>query len=80
MTTCGSDFHNTALQDRTMIKLVCLNCGRAIGYGRDIDPSIPPNVVRIEQPHCDVCWNGEREGETWYDVAGNEVPQFHDRT
>jgi hypothetical protein len=58
-----------------MIKLVCLNCNRTIDYGRDIDPSIPANVARIEQPHCNECWDGEREGETWIDGAGNEVSQ-----
>lgn len=63
----------TVRKQTSMIKLVCLNCNRTIDYGRDIDPSIPPNVARIEQPHCDLCWNGEREGETWYDAGGVEV-------
>lgn len=58
-----------------MIKLVCLGCNRTIDYGREVDRSIPANVARIEQPHCDQCWSGEREGETWYDGAGNEVSQ-----
>ncbi len=58
-----------------MIKLVCLHCNRTIAYGREIDPSIPANVARIEQPHCDLCWAGEREDETWYDGRGNEVSQ-----
>ena len=58
-----------------MIKLVCLNCKRTIDYGRNIDPAIPSNVARIEQPHCDLCWNGDREGETWYDGRGVEVLQ-----
>lgn len=59
-----------------MIELACLCCKRMILYGRDLDPSIPPNVVRIEQPHCDQCWRGERESETWYDEAGAEVAQL----
>ncbi len=57
------------------IDLVCANCGRTIAYARTIDPDIPTNVVRIEQPHCDGCWDGDREGETWFDGAGNEVSQ-----
>lgn len=58
-----------------MIKLVCLNCNRTMGYGREIDLGIPTNVARIEQPHCDLCWNGDFEDEIWYDGAGNEVLQ-----
>lgn len=57
------------------IKLVCLNCMRSMEYAREIDPEISPDVVRIAQPHCDECWNGDREGEIWYDSLGREVPQ-----
>jgi hypothetical protein len=57
------------------IRLVCKNCKRAMNYSRDIDPSIPEFVVKIIQPHCDQCWNGDREGETWHDASGAEVPQ-----
>jgi hypothetical protein len=41
------------------IDLVCLHCGRTIAYARTIDPDIPANVARIEQPHCDKCWDGQ---------------------
>ena len=58
-----------------MIKLVCRKCNRTIDYGLDIDPAIPSNVTRIEQPTCDLCWKGDPEGETWYDAAGNEIEQ-----
>lgn len=57
------------------IRLVCDNCKRAMNYSRSIDPTLPEIVVKIAQPHCDVCWNGDFENETWFDAAGNEVPQ-----
>jgi hypothetical protein len=57
------------------IELYCLTCKRSMGYERDIDPDIPAEVVKITQPHCDQCWNGEREGETWYAANGREVRQ-----
>lgn len=63
------------VEKTVVIKLVCLHCNRTVAYARTIDPSIPVNVARIEQQHCDECWDGEREGETWYDGAGNEVSQ-----
>lgn len=44
-------------------------------YERSIDPSIPSEVVRITQPHCDECWNGECEEETWWDADGRRVAQ-----
>jgi hypothetical protein len=59
----------------TAIKLHCLTCKRSMEYGRDIDPTIPAKVTKITQPHCDQCWNGDREGETWYDALGHEVSQ-----
>lgn len=55
------------------IKLVCLKCGKSMDYDRSIDPTIRPEVVRIEQPSCDECWGGDRESETWFDAAGKEV-------
>lgn len=58
------------------IKLVCKNCGKTMDYDRSIDPTIRPQVVRIEQPHCDECWDGDRESETWFDAKGNEVPWY----
>jgi hypothetical protein len=61
--------------DMAQIKLVCLHCNRSMDYDRAIDPDIPPEVVKITQPHCDQCWNGDREGETWYAANGREVAQ-----
>lgn len=60
------------------IRIVCENCKRSMNYARSIDPTIPEVVTKITQPHCDVCWNGDREDETWYDAAGKEVPQSAD--
>jgi hypothetical protein len=57
------------------IKLVCEGCKRSMEYDRSIDTDIPPEVVKITQPHCDQCWDGDREGETWYDAKGCEVSQ-----
>jgi hypothetical protein len=57
------------------ITLVCENCKRSMDYARSIDPTIPAEVVKITQPHCDVCWNGDFEDETWWDAKGKEVPQ-----
>lgn len=58
-----------------MIVLQCNDCGRQMSYDRSIDPSIPLKVVRIVQPHCDQCWDGECEGELWFDAKGRIVPQ-----
>lgn len=57
------------------IKLQCLSCWRSMPYDRKINPTIPAGVVKITQPHCDECWHGEREDETWYDAGGREVSQ-----
>lgn len=57
------------------IRLVCENCHKSIDYERHIDPTIPERVVKITQPHCDECWNGDREDERWFDVHGIEVCQ-----
>jgi hypothetical protein len=59
----------------TTINLACENCKRTMDYDRSIDPDIPRLVVKITQPHCDACWDGGREGETWYDAKGREVSQ-----
>jgi len=60
------------------IILNCNGCGRMIRYPREIDLSIPLNVVKIVQPSCDQCWDGDREGETWFDAKGRIVPQTVD--
>jgi len=57
------------------IRLFCQCCGKSMEYERSIDPSIPSEVVRITQPHCDECWNGECEEETWWDADGRRVAQ-----
>jgi hypothetical protein len=47
-------------------------------YDPSVDPSIPKTVARIVQPHCDVCWDGGREGEIWFDAKGHIVQQTTD--
>jgi hypothetical protein len=61
------------------IKLVCMTCGKTMDYERSIDPTVPAKVVKITQPSCDVCWNGDFEDETWYDAKGRIVSQEHCR-
>jgi hypothetical protein len=55
------------------ILLVCTRCKRTDAYARDIDPSIPEKVVRIEGGPCPRCDDGDFGTETWYDADGNEV-------
>jgi len=57
------------------IKLVCRSCKRSMDYDRSIDSSIPAVVTKIVQGHCDRCWHGDHDTETWYDAKGLEVPQ-----
>jgi len=57
------------------ITVCCEACGATIQYQRWVDPSIPAEVVKIVQPHCPNDWNGDFEGETWYDAAGQVVHQ-----
>lgn len=47
-----------------------------MNYERTIDPSIPPEVVKITQGGCDVCWNGDFDDETWFGADGKEIEQF----
>jgi hypothetical protein len=46
-------------------------------YPRHVDPTIPDNVVVIAQGHCDRCWDGDFDTETWLDARGREVDQPH---
>lgn len=55
------------------IKLHCRQCGNTMDYGRDIDPDVPPEVVRIESSSCDRCDDGGFGTETWLDADGKEV-------
>ena len=57
------------------VKLHCRNCKRMIDYPRAADPSMPRTVVKIVQGHCDQCWHGDHDSETWYDARGLEVSQ-----
>ena len=60
------------------IKLECKSCGRLVDLDRDSDPTIPVKVAKIVQAHCDVCWDGDFEDETWLDEQDREVPQIVD--
>jgi hypothetical protein len=55
------------------ILLLCRGCGKTMDYERSIDPTIPESVVKIEQGHCDECWDGDFDDETWFDAQGREV-------
>lgn len=72
----GASYSAMEKDSMSPIKLECVNCKRSMDYDRSIDPSVPDEVVRISQPHCDECWNGDREDESWYDANGKEVPQW----
>lgn len=58
------------------IRLICQNCKREMDYPREADKSIPLSVTKIIQGYCDQCWNGDHDGETWYDSKGLEVLQY----
>lgn len=64
------------MTDEAPIRLECQSCGRSMDYDRSIDAVIPQSVLRIVQPSCDRCWNGDFEGETWFDANNNEVSQW----
>lgn len=56
------------------ILLECEKCGNTMDYDRDIDPSIPENVVRISHTACIRCeTGGEFIIETMFDVFGNVI-------
>lgn len=73
MSTAGSG--TVTNMPTTPIKLICRGCGKTMDYDRAVDPAIPATVAIIEQPSCDECWHGDREGEFWFDADGQEVSQ-----
>lgn len=70
-----NDAHVSDMQMAETIELKCQHCKRSMRYPRTADPNIPANVVRIVQGHCDQCWHGDHDSETWYDARGLEVCQ-----
>jgi len=52
------------------ILLCCATCGRSINYPRHVDRTIPKEIVKIVQGKCDQCWDGDFDGEDWFDAEG----------